>query len=229
VVGGVVALALVAGCASPGGEAPRSEVAEAPAEPDTAQLIRFRTLSRGDFRSSQPPPGFEAYRERLGAATCAQIAPNPGTHARIERDAGGGFVAVPEGLGYSARMDRACSWWNTSSRQFPPEYVLEHEQIHFALVELEARRMNARLPEIVGSARSRGATPEEAARGVETRLREVLEASLRAAAEQSNRFDQETSLGLHADRQREWRLRVEAELERTRADAEPGLVEERVR
>ena len=36
------------------------------------------------------------------------------------------------------------AWWNDKIASEQPAYVLEHEQIHFAIFELEARALNAR-------------------------------------------------------------------------------------
>ena len=46
---------------------------------------------------------------------------------------------TPRDLRFRAQMDRKCSWWNPKDLGFPQEYILEHEQIHFALCELGAR------------------------------------------------------------------------------------------
>lgn len=211
----VAALLFLPSCARlPDYATPKGRVVDA-ASLDASDLIPFRTLERGDFRGSGPPAEFAAYAERMGAVTCGRIVPDPGTRHRIERDGQGGYFATPEGLSFRAMMDRRCSWWNPEQRVFPAEYVLEHEQIHFAIVELEARRLNARVPQLLRDARSHGDTPEQAAHLAEQKVTRALEQALATMLDQSRRFDEDTSLGHRPERQREWGRRVREELERT--------------
>jgi hypothetical protein len=46
-------------------------------------------------------------------------------------------------------MNRDCSWWNEKATM-DAAYVLEHEQIHFALTELGARSLSANAAQIAG-------------------------------------------------------------------------------
>lgn len=139
--------------------APRGQILDTLAQMSD-DVIPYRALVRADFRGSRPPPHFEPYRHRLGAATCAYVVASPETRIMATRfDDGRGTVhhrAEPHALGYRALMDRSCSWWNTEQQELPPEYVLEHEQIHFALFELAARELDARAEGIAGAARSVG-------------------------------------------------------------------------
>ena len=97
--------------------------------------------------------------------------------------------------------------------------MLEHEQIHFALYELGARKLNASAEAIRLSMTTQGSSQRE----VETRARQVLNDALARATEElidRNRdFDQDTSLGYRPDRQRQWLKQVSSELEETKAFA----------
>jgi hypothetical protein len=125
------------------------------------------------------------------------------------------YEVYPVELRFVAMMDRGCSWWNEANDTQPPEYVLEHEQIHFALFELEARRLNSRSEEIRRRLRRRGGTIEEASAAVQAELEGALGEALERVLERSIRLDEETSMSYDAERQREWAVRVEKELAET--------------
>lgn len=134
----------------------------------------------------------------------------------ISGDAGAtAYEARFDRLGFLAVMDRRCSWWNDTQTVLPPDYVLEHEQIHFALFEVEARRLDARSDEIMARARAVAATPAAAAAEVERAVKQELEAALHSALERNRAFDEETSFGHSPARQRRWRARVDRELTET--------------
>lgn len=179
-------------------------------------MIGYRQLTRDDFQSPQPPPLYEPHRKRLGAATCAYVLSLPETHIEVveqrSRDGPTLFRAVPIDLGFSARMDRACSWWNSEQTRLPPAYVLEHEQIHFALFEIEARRLDARAQALTVAATVTALTAEEAARRSHERLEAALAKALDDALRRNREFDEDTSMGFQPKRQKVWRERVRAEL-----------------
>ncbi len=183
--------------------------------PAGADPIPYRTLTRSDFRGVAPPPQFARVRDRLGAATCAYILLAPEARLETRRVNDGDalvYQAVPSGLAFYARMDRACSWWNASQSVLAREYVLEHEQIHFALFEIEARRLDARSGEIAEAAITVGDTAEEAAAASQEALENRLRHALRAVLERNAAFDEETSHGEEPERQRKWYDRITREL-----------------
>ena len=179
-------------------------------------MIHYRELSRDDFQSPHPPPQYEPHRMRLGAATCAYVLSLPETHIEVVelRSPNGPtlFRAVPTDLGFRARMDRACSWWNSDQTRLPPDYVLEHEQIHFALFEIEARRLDASAQALTDAATVTAPTADEAARRSHERLEAALAEALGEALRRNREFDEDTSMGFRPERQKVWRERVHAEL-----------------
>jgi hypothetical protein len=99
----------------------------------------------------------------------------------------------------------------------PAEQVLEHEQIHFAIDELEARRLNARANEIVARIHTSGTDLESVSQRAQSELRSILEAAQKASLERSTVFDYQVARD--RVRQRQWLHKVEAELEVMRAYA----------
>ena len=146
---GLCAVAALAGC-SGGAQAPASRIPEfarpgllAYDDASAGDWIRYRELTRDDFRASEPPDPLGHGAGQIGAATCASIRARPDARISVQRS-DEGVVVVPEGLVFEAFLDRDCSWWNDANTALPPGYVLEHEQIHFALFELEARSLTGR-------------------------------------------------------------------------------------
>ena len=176
----------------------------------TDDLIPYRRLSRDDFRAPRPPPNFGDDAAQMGAITCAAIKSRPG--ARFISKLRGLDVEVGvEGLEFEALMDRGCSWWNEARDVYSEAYMLEHEQVHLALFEIEARRLTRRTARATISAR-RGVDPDELADRIQRRIDREVESATQAVLERSLRFDEDTSLQHRPDLQRRWLEMVEGEL-----------------
>ena len=177
----------------------------APPSDAAADLIPYRPLTRADFRADEPPLVLPADAPPHGAMTCARIMPRANLATRGTRD-------DPEtrlqGLSFQALMDRDCSHWNDDSG-IREEYVLEHEQLHFAIVELEARRLNARAEAIEHDLVQHGS---DGARRIQAGLNELMEAAAQDVAEQGLALDRATSMTLAPEAQHEWMARMNREL-----------------
>ncbi len=217
--GRVLALSalLVACSALPDHARPRAEVMD-PASYRATDVIRYRRLTRTDFRATEPPRQVAAHAKSFGAFTCANIVPEGMTRPRIEPSREPGIhVASFENVEFHAEMDRACSWWNPAGPPVPSAYVLEHEQIHFALTEIQARRLNVAMREV----RLRTDSPHSVAAELERRYHALLEAAGKDLLRTSTEFDEDTSGSYQPERQSRWLARVESELART-GRAEPA-------
>jgi hypothetical protein len=187
-----------------------------PARLDLSDVISYRTLSPSDFKAAQPPAEKAAYADRIGAATCGRILTTPETQVRIDPVPSGSgatvYRAAPDRLGFRAVMDRKCSWWNPKDLGLPQSYILEHEQIHFALFEIEARRMNAAVAELEEELAVTAASAEAAAQSVQKRLEQYVLGELKRSLDRQRDFDEDTSLGHEPEAQKRWWKRVQAEL-----------------
>lgn len=214
-----VIAAVVFSCARlPEYAAPKTAVV-APGSIDMSDVVPYRTLARADFRAEAPPAQFAANADRLGAATCCYIVVEPGARitSREVRSESGPVrhrASVSE-LSVRAQMDRRCSWWNPKDTGLPRDYILEHEQIHFAICELEARRLNASLREFTSTLGVTAESAQAAARLVESRVNEKIQAQSIALTARSRDFDEDTSLGHKPEAQKRWWARVQAELAAT--------------
>jgi hypothetical protein len=202
----------------PDSAAPKGGVVAA-SELADSDVIPYRTLTRDDFRGTSVPEAFRAVSERVGAATCGQVRTTADTQILVqwEQPPGGSarYWASVKRLRFRALMDRSCSWWNDKVASFAPAYVLEHEQVHFALYELGARKLNERSAEIGEDVENEGSSAEEVQAHAEGAINAALEDAVGEIIDRNRDFDEDTSLGYQPERQKEWLARVTAELSET--------------
>lgn len=181
-------------------------------------LIRYRELSRDDFLAAGPPAEAASAHGQLGAATCVFLTTGPETQIRAsarEPDLPPGQVrARVENLRFFAYLDRDCSWWNPSATSLPDEYMLQHEQIHFALFEIAARRLNRRAEELTEWMEVTTGDQQSAMQEVRRRIDAQMQRAMDEILARSNDFDRETSRTYRRDRQDWWWRSVNVELER---------------
>jgi hypothetical protein len=202
----------------PDSAAPKGGVVAA-SELADSDVIPYRKLTRDDFRGMSVPEPFRAVSERVGAATCGQVRTTADTQILVqwEKPPGGSarYWASVKRLRFRALMDRSCSWWNDKVASFAPDYVLEHEQIHFALYELGARKLNERSADIAKDVENEGSSVESVQAHAEGAINSALEDAVAEILERNREFDEDTSLGYQPKRQKEWLARVTAELSET--------------
>jgi hypothetical protein len=192
-----------------------------PNAPQGDGSITYRKLERSDFQAREPRPSAALAPGHVIAGTCAALAPRSTLRFRAVKQPGASeWVSEVQALAFEARMDPGCSWWG-DTRSRPADYVLQHEQIHFAIIELAARELNRRAPELADAVRATGPTKEAAIEASRTRLLATLSEAVTRTRERSERFDAETSIGFTPDRQQAWADEVDAELRATEADAPP--------
>ena len=210
------ATVLACGCASKSYIPPVSTYHEATAD-DLVDAIRYRTLTREDFKATKPPGGGNI-PTHASAALVGSV--------RLAPDAEWVFSSIKQGdapmveatinkLRFIAIMKPNESWWNEDLDSSLAAYVLAHEQIHFAIFELEARSMNARIDEIAAQVRTVATTIEEAQQMAESRLNEVRRASDKKMQERQDDYERETANGKLRHRQEEWETRIRLELANT--------------
>ena len=217
-------IALLLGCSTlPEYAAPKGGVVAA-ADLDNTDLIGYRLLARSDFRGTKAPPEFAAVADRVGAATCGQLRPTNDTLFTINSRTTGPdtqhWVEVKK-LSFMALMDRHCSWWNDRTASRAPGYVLQHEQIHFALYELGARKLNASVESIKKAMMRQGSSQEAVQSHAQQALNDALVKATDDLLSRNRDFDEDTSLGYHPDRQRTWLQKVTSELAETQPFASP--------
>jgi len=208
------ALVACGGSQLPSYGAPQGELMSE-AEAGKGDLIEYRMLTRADFLGSAPMGEAAAHIDRMGAQT----------YALIKHDPGIGFAGkdtpLPKGnheirgkiqnLHYRAWMDRSRSWWNPKPGLAPESYVLQHEQIHFAIAEVEASAMN-----VEGAALMQrtfeGDDSKEIQKDVEEAINDIVKKGMDRLLARNLEFDEDTSARYEPKKQNEWWKRLEREL-----------------
>ena len=181
---------------------------------DVSDVIPYRALTRDDFLGTEPPAHFD---ERMAAVTCVYTQPivdreGIDIQPAIAPDGSEAYDITYNNLKFQALMNRNCSWWNLAIRNMEEDYVLEHEQIHFALFEIAARKWSEGPPvRLQIKADSRDVMLEN----LQARFEELLQARLQVLLQQNRRFDEETSVGRNPEKQKRWLELVETQLEAT--------------
>jgi hypothetical protein len=181
----------------------------------SGDLIPYRTLTRADFLASAPSGPASGHTDKVGALTHALIKHDPGiAFAGKEITSPNGDRRVEgriQNLYFRAWMDRSRSWWNPKRGEAPESYVLQHEQIHFAIVEIEARKMNAEGARLMQKT-FKADSSQEIQKDLETAVTEIIKDGMDRVLERSTDFDEETSVNYDPKKQNVWWQRVQSEL-----------------
>ncbi len=173
--------------------------------------IAYRTLTPQDFLAEAPPPEMKKYAERMGAVTCAHVFTEPDPQYYIEETAEG-FHGAYNRLNFVARMDRTCSWWNPKKSHVPEEYILQHEQIHFALAESAARRLDEKAQTVIADLHPAGKTQESVEKVLTGTIQKMMQDAMNDLMERNLKFDQDTSNTYAPEKQQAWYDTVMGEL-----------------
>jgi len=213
-----LALALIPACARlPEYARPRMVPAE-DLQQARAAGFPYRPLTPEDFRAASLSEHMEAHAERINAHAATQIRLTADSGFRITSGDLYGqsyFFGRIERIGFEAVMLPDRSWWNPKMPANMRDYVLQHEQIHFALTELAARQLTGDSQKWASDLLVIQPTPQEVraelARQIKERINAAMEANLKRQAE----FDNDTSLFFNPRRQQWWSWTVEDELKQT--------------
>jgi hypothetical protein len=196
---------ILAGCTGTAGPVPVT--VNDPSVPSSADVIRYRTLTWSDFRGRRPPVSAGPHRS-LGASSCVRLVPELPQRAVTEPAGDQGYRATAPRASFYAEMDRACSWWNRGMPRDRLAYLLQHEQTHFALVELHARRLTV----VVRRTDVLVASRDSAAVFLQRRITALVDSAAAALVRENEAFDRETAGRYAPAAQRAWLERVELAL-----------------
>ncbi|WP_028584612.1 hypothetical protein [Desulfogranum mediterraneum] len=218
----VFTLFLLSGCAElPDYAAPRI----LPPSGEAVASFSYRQLTRDDFRSPRDPVSDKDQDHRLNARSTLQIQPAASTRITITHSSYQGrrlYFATVNKLRFQAVFVPEHSWWNPEIAAEQAAYVLQHEQIHFALMELAARRLNAQLessppapPTIIeySAAQAQGA--------IMAWIQELIAGHHQEIIAEHTSFDRDTSLYFSPQWQQRWWQDVQQRLEESADQGTP--------
>lgn len=179
-------------------------------------VVSYRTLVVADFQATKLPGFLQHHDRELNAHTAVAIRTVSGAQYMVSPSQEDRSTTMYSGqvknLAFEAVMIPAHSWWNPSLAREKTDYVLQHEQIHFALMELAARRLTER----VAKEQDRLAVKESSSEAVQEKLLGRIDLWLAESEEEVLRqhtdFDHATSHRYAPAVQQQWYEQVEREL-----------------
>jgi len=187
--------------------------------PDTAGAgvtgFSYRDLEIDDFKAGTLPADYQQYRNSINARSCLSIRPSRITSAQISRVHYYGnliYVGSFTDISFEALFIPSCSWWNHAVSEKKTDYVLQHEQIHFALAELTARKVTHELTKKMQDYTAVGGADAEVK---EELMKVLLDSAHEMIASDLNvhtDFDEDTSMFFDQDEQNSWFNQIEKRL-----------------
>ncbi|NNK93601.1 MAG: hypothetical protein HKP41_04535 [Desulfobacterales bacterium] len=180
----------------------------------------YRQLAISDFQATSLADSSEASHKHIYARSCLTIRPAQKTRISIFQTAYQDqslFVGKISGAEFEALFIPECSWWNPDVPTQRTAYVLEHEQIHFALAELAARLLNRLADDELGDFVALGNDYQEAQQEIVEKLQGMAYQAMESGLEEHTDFDESTSLFHDPEAQRSWRETMEKRLQEERS------------
>jgi len=175
----------------------------------------YRPLTVEDFQAASLPPEYSAYDQHLNAHSCISIRPARDSRARITQGVYGKqsiyLGSIPQ-VTFEAIFVPACSWWSPEVPEGRKAYVLQHEQIHFALAELAARQLTREAREEMKDYLAINNSYQAVQEELKTKLKDMAHAAMESSFEEHTDFDEDTSLYHDPRAQRFWLEEVEERL-----------------
>ncbi len=185
-------------------------------QPETlATGFPYRPLTRDDFRAPALSEQLAEHAERIKAYAAVQIRITTDSRFRIRRGELYGqsyFFGSIEHVAFEAVMLPERSWWNPKIPGNMKSYVLQHEQIHFALTEIAARQLTRDARKWASNLLVIEQTPQQAFSELNRQIKDRINAAMEASLKRQAQFDENTSLFYAPKWQQWWWLTVEDEL-----------------
>lgn len=182
----------------------------------------YRQLTPEDFRATSLPENMSTHGDIINAQSAIQI--------RMTADSNFRFTRWPfldqiyylgsiNHLAFEAVMIPNNSWWNPKIKTALKGYVLQHEQIHFALTELAARKLTIDARKWALSLLVTEQTPQQVYSEIIQQIKGMINSAMEANRKRHLEFDKDTSLFYSPSWQAWWLQKVEEELKQTESAA----------
>jgi len=178
----------------------------------------YRQLTREDFRATSLPENLSTHGESINAQAATQIRITADSNISITRwpfiDPIG-YLGSINHLAFEAVMIPDNSWWNPKIKAAMAGYVLQHEQIHFALTELAARKLTQDALKWASNLSVIRETPQQVYSEIVQQIKGMINSAMAANQKRHLKFDEHTSLYYSPSWQAWWLEKVEEELKQT--------------
>ncbi len=179
----------------------------------------YKTLSIKDFRATSPDGISIKNQQHLQARSSIQIKPHASTKIVIIRSTHKGvplYWGNISDLSFGAFFIPEYSWWNPAVKQRNKKYVLQHEQIHFALMELSARKINEEIKNHREGLPFVENTEKEVQRQLQQWIKNIVQKHQTEILAEHTKFDEDTSLFHSPKTQKKWWHDMEKRLKKTK-------------
>ena len=198
------------------------------AKPRTVQIdekviltgFTYRQLTREDFRASSSPAYLSTHEENINAHSAITIRITGDSNIRIIPQHlldQNNYLGRINHLAFEAVMIPDKSWWNPKMKAGMTPYVLQHEQIHFALTEIAARKLTSEARKWSSNLSVIRQTPQEVYSEILQQVKVRINSAMEANQKRHLKFDNDTSLFYNPSWQAWWLEMVEKELKQTQS------------
>jgi hypothetical protein len=172
-------------------------------------------LTVGDFQAQSLPENLVSHTQNIAAHACCRIRTTKNARYKITR----GYLnqqihyfGTIKHVAFEAVMVPACSWLNPSVAEEKLDYVLQHEQIHFALMEIAARKLTRKAKGEAKNFLAIQSTCNAAQSDIAAMIKDLVRSTSEAVLKEHTAFDEDTSLFFDPESQLLWLERVEEQL-----------------
>ncbi len=181
----------------------------------------YRPLKPEDFRATSLPAHMSEHGEKIRAQSATTIRITADSKFSIKPWPFLGqikYLGSINHIAFEAVMIPENSWWNPNLRGNMTAYVLQHEQIHFALTESAARKLTRDAREWAANLTVVKDTPQEVYAEVFQQIKGMIKSAMEANQKRHLNFDQDTSLSYSPVWQAWWLETVEKELKQSASE-----------
>jgi hypothetical protein len=182
----------------------------------------YRPLTLEDFRAVSLPEDLSRHGNMINAQSAIQIRVTADSNLHIRHwplSDPRYYLGSVNHLAFEAVMMPDHSWWNPKIKAAQTSYVLDHEQIHFALTELAARKLTSDIREWASNLSVKDQTPQKVYSKIVQQIKDKIKLAMEANQKRHLEFDQDTSLFYAPSWQAWWFQKVEGELKQTESAA----------
>jgi hypothetical protein len=180
----------------------------------------YRPLTPEDFRATSLPENLSMHEGNINAQSAILIRLRKDSKFSITPWAILGqvnYLGRINHLAFEAVMIPENSWLNPKNKAAITDYVLQHEQIHFALTELAARKLTKDTQKWWSDLMVLKQTPQQVHDEIVQQIKGKINSAMADNKKRHLEFDQDTSLFYNPSWQAWWLERVEEELKQTKS------------